>query len=474
MADEPEEIIPNRKHVEDFSIMSLYGITSSRDKLYLVHPRMASRNFFHIKLVGALAIVTMMILLSVPLGAHAQGMTSQLTAITQDTSGQTISGYYTVLYQSSAIIGTGFTPATFTLNNAQSYAVLVDDYGSCHFDHWADTGSRSASRSMSISTNTQITAVYNCGTSGTSNVTINSIDKNGNPISGYYSALFDASGSIIGTGFTAKTFSTTAGQMYGVLADSYGSCTFNQWSDGVTSNPRSFTATSEPLSFTAVYLCGTSTTSTISVSTVDSAGSPITGNGVTLWQNGTQINSCLSPCSFTVNNGQTYQVGAASDVGKTFTHWQNDGSTGFETVKVPTTSATISLTAVYTAGSGGGSGTITVYDHRVPASYWAPCFATMCSAGTGPGASMWVALYDSHGNVVATGFADENGHTFSGLSPGSTYLVYPADCNSCHGSTHDVLFDHWGNGSTTRPLAVVANGSAVDAWYVCTNGCGGV
>jgi hypothetical protein len=89
---------------------------------------------------------------------------------------------------------------------------------------------------------------------------------------------------------------------------------------------------------------------------------------------------------------------------------------------------------------------------------------------------MWVVLYDSSGNVVATGFADENGHTFTGLTAGATYYVYPADCDLCHGSTHDVLFNHWDNNvnSTTRPLPVIANGTSVSAWYTCTNGCSGV
>jgi hypothetical protein len=87
---------------------------------------------------------------------------------------------------------------------------------------------------------------------------------------------------------------------------------------------------------------------------------------------------------------------------------------------------------------------------------------------------MWVALYDSAGGVVQTGFANENGLTFTGLSPGATYYVYPSDCDSCHGSTHDVLFSYWGDSnSTARPMAVIA-GTSLDAWYICTNGCGGI
>ena len=41
-----------------------------------------------------------------------------------------------------------------------------------------------------------------------------------------------------------------------------------------------------------------------------------------------------------------------------------------------------------------------------------------------------------------------------------------------HTATHDVVFDHWGDGSNVRPLAASV-GSSLDAWYSCTNGCGG-
>jgi len=95
--------------------------------------------------------------------APSTPLTSKLTVTTQNTNGQTITGYYTVLYQGGSIVATGFSPVVFPLNNGETYTVQVQDYGSCHFDHWADTGSTSASRIISISSDTQITAVYNCG-----------------------------------------------------------------------------------------------------------------------------------------------------------------------------------------------------------------------------------------------------------------------------------------------------------------------
>jgi Spherulation-specific family 4 len=94
------------------------------------------------------------------------------------------------------------------------------------------------------------------GGGSSSTVTVNSVDQNNNTIFGYYTTLWQ-NGNVIATGFTTKTFSTTAGQAYSIEADSYGSCTFTQWSDGVASDPRPFTATTGPLSLTAVYNCGT-------------------------------------------------------------------------------------------------------------------------------------------------------------------------------------------------------------------------
>jgi len=208
---------------------------------------------------GALtSYITQLVSLLAPID---QGViTSQrLTIISEDANGQAIAGYYTTLYDSGGnTIADGFTPATFALESGASYTVRVSDHAQCHFDHWADTGSASATRSISITGTKEITAIYNCGsTSGGGNV------------------------------------------------------------------------------------------SKVNVLTITSAGSTLAGYYVTLWQNSVQISSCYSPCSFTVNNGQVYHVMAASYGSETFSHWQKDGSTGAERINLPSTSTTISLTAVY-------------------------------------------------------------------------------------------------------------------------------
>ena len=292
--------------------------------------------------------------------------TSQLTVTTLGEQGNTITGYHTDLYNSSGkLVATGLTPVTFTVNTAQTYTVQVNDNGPCQFFYWNTgnpanfyTPTNGNSTTVSIAGDVPVTATFEpvasapstpppaCGID-TSQVFLSSINQASQSIFGYYNVIYGSSGNVVGTGFTNDFFPTTFGQTYSVQADSYASCTFTKWSDGVTSDPRSFTATIDDLFLTAVYDCATPATSTMDVSTVNSAGTAITGYYVTLWQNGAQSQSCFSPCSFTVNNGQTYQVLADSFGPETFQHWQRDGATGFETVIVPSTSTTISLTAVY-------------------------------------------------------------------------------------------------------------------------------
>jgi hypothetical protein len=232
--------------------------------------------------------------------------TSELTVDTLGQNGTPISpslapiaGAEFLLYDSSGnLLATGFSPVTFTVNTGQAYTVQAEGYGSCQFSYWASGsgtsgafGSRGNSTIFSVGGNVTITAVYSptasalygsttqvpCGPTP-SLVTIESVNQTGQAISRYL-ALYNASGSLVGVGFPPNSkFQTTAGQTYSVQADSY-DCTFSQWSDGVTSNPRTFVATNGDLSFTAVYDCVTTgeITSTVDVSTINSAGSSIAG-----------------------------------------------------------------------------------------------------------------------------------------------------------------------------------------------------
>jgi hypothetical protein len=74
--------------------------------------------------------------------------------------GGPITGYYTVVKDGSgSTAGTGYTPATFSLNWNEYYTVNPQNYGGCNFDYWLDTGSNTNPRSFHA--NGQVlTAVY--------------------------------------------------------------------------------------------------------------------------------------------------------------------------------------------------------------------------------------------------------------------------------------------------------------------------
>jgi len=87
--------------------------------------------------------------------------TSQLTVNSQDSFGNTLTGFYTELYASNGTqIDAGYTPFNFTLNNGDTYTVHVENFGKYMFSHWLDTGSTDANRTISITSNESITAVY--------------------------------------------------------------------------------------------------------------------------------------------------------------------------------------------------------------------------------------------------------------------------------------------------------------------------
>ena len=87
-----------------------------------------------------------------------------LTVQSVNQNGQTITGYFIVLYSSSGQqLNVGYTPKTFTgLVQGAKYTVGVSGFGSCTFSKWQDTGSGTDLRSFTASGAQTFAAVYNC------------------------------------------------------------------------------------------------------------------------------------------------------------------------------------------------------------------------------------------------------------------------------------------------------------------------
>src|SRR5690349_20464506 len=99
---------------------------------------------------------------------NALGTTSTLTINTLYLNCVTFSGVYIQLYTNGKQVASGYSPATFVVNNTQMYTVAPNNYLTYMFDHWLDTGSTSSTRNISLSSDTAITAVYKTATSPTS------------------------------------------------------------------------------------------------------------------------------------------------------------------------------------------------------------------------------------------------------------------------------------------------------------------
>jgi hypothetical protein len=288
---------------------------------------------------------------------------SKLTLRTKDSRSGEILGYYTALFKDGSVMGTGFSPTIFTLNNNEDYVVQVQDYGQYVFDHWEDIDSNARDRPISISSDTSIIAIYRNVNepatpppdTGQSSITVRTIDAaTHNQIYGYYTVLFDGNGSVLRTGFSPVTFDVTSGQDYMIQVQDYDSYYFNYWQDNDNADrDRTFTATNDGITLTAVY--GTSPSGgdnkeqppqgsdgKISVTTVDSSGNQIYGYYTTLSQNGNLLQTAFSPAEFTVNGGQIYQTAVADYGSYVFDHWIDGRYDRFHD-----TNAGDGLTAVY-------------------------------------------------------------------------------------------------------------------------------
>lgn len=179
---------------------------------------------------------------------------STLTIAGQDQNGNPVTGFSITATDPAGNVMTVTAPTSISLNSGWSYTILVQSPASCTFAYWTVVNSVSNPLHASITGPLSMVAVFNCGASPSS-LTVTSEAIGGGAITGYYTVTYSSSGSLMATGFTPTTFGVTSGNTYMVLADSYGSCNFLNWSDGITANPRPVTISSTPSILTAVYDC---------------------------------------------------------------------------------------------------------------------------------------------------------------------------------------------------------------------------
>ena len=92
-------------------------------------------------------------------GAQQEG-TSQLTVVAKDMEDHDLIGKYVELRYNDTVVESGFVPHAFTVTDSQQYQLGIADYRRYIFDHWADTGSSDRWRSVAITGDTTLVAMY--------------------------------------------------------------------------------------------------------------------------------------------------------------------------------------------------------------------------------------------------------------------------------------------------------------------------
>lgn len=105
--------------------------------------------------------------------------TSQLTVRSQLVNGHPIEGKFTELAFGQTSVSSGFTPATFSLSNGESYRLGIADYQAYVFDHWLDTGSSDRWRVVILTEDVELVAVYAIQSAGGSEQTTIAEDEVG-------------------------------------------------------------------------------------------------------------------------------------------------------------------------------------------------------------------------------------------------------------------------------------------------------
>jgi hypothetical protein len=397
--------------------------------------------------VLALMLTTSFAFLGAP---RLSAATPNLTVSSQTNTGTTLTGYWVEVTNSSGgVVGTGFTPASFTLA-AGTYDVSVGDYSGEYFSHYSD-GTTTRVHAVTLTSTgpaVALTAIY-CPLAGCggSSILVSSEYSTGAALTGMYVVL--ASGGVtVASGFTPESFPTTSGQVYTVTVDDYTGAYFYQWTSGTTTRTISVTADSAQTSLTAEY-CATSggctappAGSSIEVSSEYVGGAALTGMYTVLEQAGTVVGTGFTPVVFPTTSGVSYSVIISDYTNAYFSEWTNGITTNTIDVTAGTSQTPLTAEFCTTACTATGStkNTITVTS------------SDLHNGTTITGMYVNLRLND---NDVAAGFTPV---TFTGLQTGVDYLVVVY----WYG---DYYFRHFSNGNLERYAYVTLNTTAGQGNY---------
>jgi hypothetical protein len=212
--------------------------------------------------------------------------------------------------------------------------------------HFTQTNSTTTNSAAANTNTTKIGTTL----SRTSQLIVNTVTMNGSTIKGYFN-VFYGSGQRVANGFTPATFTLNDGENYTLQLQNYGSYVFDHWADTGSLNQTRIISISQNTAITAVYRNIFSPPpanhSEILVTTEFANGSLITGLYITIFQNGSQIQSGFSTYSFIVDNNEAYQINVADYGNYTFSHW-SDGSTDRLASVTTGNDTTSDLVVVYT------------------------------------------------------------------------------------------------------------------------------
>jgi hypothetical protein len=165
-------------------------------------------------------------------------------------NGVSFSGMWTTVSKDGVVLKTGYTPLSFNAESGVSYQVTVANYQNYLFDHW-ENGSTSIARTISITSDTTLTAYYSTGTTQVK-LTVRSADMNGRAITGVSTTISKTDGSIVSTGYTPLSTIVISGSTYQVTVSDYKNYKFDHWEDGTKSKTRTITPSSD-MTLTAYF-----------------------------------------------------------------------------------------------------------------------------------------------------------------------------------------------------------------------------